>query len=577
MREELARTRAVAEKLDAMCQLAGAEAARLRVQFGAQEDDRQHLIRRVMLAKREAYRARKELASLQSEMDGILMGGGGSGGGDGGVDGGGGGGDTVAAAADTDRAQLRSRGPARPASACAGGRLSGGAGDCRPATAAAAGGSGGGGWRSADRRTDGHGAAAGAQQHADAGCCQGGQPSAARLQRLLDSSQRQLRALRGAHVAECARRARMQALLVDTLEQLRRQRATAVRRHACGERAALAEQQGPGCTASFAARPASARRTMDRSGCSAGPWGQRPATAAAAAGRHKAGDAAGLPEGAAAEGADAEAPLEAQEQLLCSLLQQCLADAEDEGTEGREGPCGEGGAPWEAVEDADRQQQGQRRGDRHDSSGAASSAGSGAGDGYAESGGCSGGERAAQISGASAAAAAARAGAAPRASTTPCASPSARVPPPSSMPDAAAAFTSPAFSCRWPLAAPGASHHLGAISYGASLGGARPATAHAARRPQTAAAGAARPGTAAAGGQRHSGGPGPELPAHALGRRLGSQQRRPATAAARAGRCTAAGNGGGSGGGGGPQTTCGRASVVDVNAWMADCLPAGRR
>ena len=45
MREELGRTQAIAEKLDAMYQLAGAEAARLRVQYGAQEDDRQHLIR----------------------------------------------------------------------------------------------------------------------------------------------------------------------------------------------------------------------------------------------------------------------------------------------------------------------------------------------------------------------------------------------------------------------------------------------------------------------------------------------------------------------------------------------------
>ena len=45
MRDQLERTQAIAEKLDAMCQLASAEAARLRVEFGAQEDDRQHLIR----------------------------------------------------------------------------------------------------------------------------------------------------------------------------------------------------------------------------------------------------------------------------------------------------------------------------------------------------------------------------------------------------------------------------------------------------------------------------------------------------------------------------------------------------
>jgi hypothetical protein len=45
VREELARTQEIAVKLDAMYRLAEDEAARLRVQFKAQEDDRQHLIR----------------------------------------------------------------------------------------------------------------------------------------------------------------------------------------------------------------------------------------------------------------------------------------------------------------------------------------------------------------------------------------------------------------------------------------------------------------------------------------------------------------------------------------------------
>jgi len=45
VREELARTQEIAVKLDAMYKLAEDEAARLRVQFKAQEDDRQHLIR----------------------------------------------------------------------------------------------------------------------------------------------------------------------------------------------------------------------------------------------------------------------------------------------------------------------------------------------------------------------------------------------------------------------------------------------------------------------------------------------------------------------------------------------------
>lgn len=45
VREELARTQEIAVKLDAMYKLAEDEAAQLRVQFKAQEDDRQHLIR----------------------------------------------------------------------------------------------------------------------------------------------------------------------------------------------------------------------------------------------------------------------------------------------------------------------------------------------------------------------------------------------------------------------------------------------------------------------------------------------------------------------------------------------------
>jgi hypothetical protein len=45
VREELARTQEIAVKLDAMFRLAEDEAAQLRVQFKAQEDDRQHLVR----------------------------------------------------------------------------------------------------------------------------------------------------------------------------------------------------------------------------------------------------------------------------------------------------------------------------------------------------------------------------------------------------------------------------------------------------------------------------------------------------------------------------------------------------
>jgi hypothetical protein len=45
LREELARTQEIASKLDAMYKLAEEEAAQYRVQFKAQEDDRQHLVR----------------------------------------------------------------------------------------------------------------------------------------------------------------------------------------------------------------------------------------------------------------------------------------------------------------------------------------------------------------------------------------------------------------------------------------------------------------------------------------------------------------------------------------------------
>lgn len=45
VREELARTQEIAVKLDAMARLAEDEAAQLRVQYSAQEDDRQHLVR----------------------------------------------------------------------------------------------------------------------------------------------------------------------------------------------------------------------------------------------------------------------------------------------------------------------------------------------------------------------------------------------------------------------------------------------------------------------------------------------------------------------------------------------------
>ena len=50
LRDELATTQEIATKLDAMYKLAETEAATLRVQFKAQEDDRHHLIKWVHMA-----------------------------------------------------------------------------------------------------------------------------------------------------------------------------------------------------------------------------------------------------------------------------------------------------------------------------------------------------------------------------------------------------------------------------------------------------------------------------------------------------------------------------------------------
>lgn len=110
------------------------------------------------------------------------------------------------------------------------------------------------------------------------------------MQRLLDSSQRQLRALRGAHAAECTRRAELQAALVDALESVQAQaRAAAV---LVGRRQQRQQQQyqeascapgQPGAAAAgayrTAARPCSAHAGGRRGGAQHAALAQRPGTA----------------------------------------------------------------------------------------------------------------------------------------------------------------------------------------------------------------------------------------------------------------------------------------------------------
>eukprot|EP00879_Flechtneria_rotunda_P019947 GHRR01020966.1.p1 GENE.GHRR01020966.1~~GHRR01020966.1.p1 ORF type:complete len:404 (+),score=209.72 GHRR01020966.1:123-1334(+) len=72
LREELAATQDIATKLDAMYKIAEQEAAQLRVQFKAQEDDRQHLIKQMLGFKRENTRLKQEQTSLQEELDAIM-------------------------------------------------------------------------------------------------------------------------------------------------------------------------------------------------------------------------------------------------------------------------------------------------------------------------------------------------------------------------------------------------------------------------------------------------------------------------------------------------------------------------
>jgi len=199
LRQDLESTRAIAEKLDAMYHLASSEAARLRIECSAQEDDRQHLIRQMLMLKRDKYQLGKQLAALQTEMDAL-------------IDSSAAVGSRVEAAAATaaDVSSRRGSASRRPATAGAGVRRASIAqqqgGDsqelvltaARPATATAASGVGLNTSSNIVEPTE-------------------------RLQRLLASEQRQLRALRAQVTSECARRTELQSFLVDGLEQVKRQ------------------------------------------------------------------------------------------------------------------------------------------------------------------------------------------------------------------------------------------------------------------------------------------------------------------------------------------------------------------
>eukprot|EP00775_Hariotina_reticulata_P009232 gene9232-9397_t len=73
LRDELTRTQEIASKLDAMYKLAEEEAVQLRVQFKAQEDDRQHLIRQLLMYKRDNNRLKQQLKTVEEELDAVIV------------------------------------------------------------------------------------------------------------------------------------------------------------------------------------------------------------------------------------------------------------------------------------------------------------------------------------------------------------------------------------------------------------------------------------------------------------------------------------------------------------------------
>ncbi|WIA08826.1 hypothetical protein OEZ85_008248 [Tetradesmus obliquus] len=208
LRKELGRTQEIAAKLDAMDKLAEEEAAQCRVQFRAQEDDRQHLVRQLIAVKQENSRLKQEHSALQEELDAIIA---------------------LALEAEAGR-------PADTAAANLWGSAALHAAGARPSTsdsslAAAIN-------DIVSRRSSSSTTQSGAL----------GDPAAVQakmeryshviqqLKKLLESERRQLRQARAAYTAELSRRSELQALLLSSIQAAKQQ-------HRAAEAAAAAHQR----------------------------------------------------------------------------------------------------------------------------------------------------------------------------------------------------------------------------------------------------------------------------------------------------------------------------------------------
>jgi hypothetical protein len=402
----------------------------------------------------------------------------------------------------------------------------------------------------------------------EAGCSQPDQASVTQLQRLLASGQRRLRALRAVHVAECSRRAQMQGLLVDTLQQLRRQQVA----QACSMQQQQQQQQlsdlketwpqagvrHVGLNPCSKPRPCSARSPSSSGRVCPSELLQRPVTAAPGSRRPGTPAATTLNTGAGggvSSGCSGDATavgLAAQEQLVLALLGHCFPDLED--THGDNGGASVGaseaaqhapagmdiaGSPnaaagsgrsragiSELCDGRNSQEDSSSRRPLANCSGGKTSGGDGNG-----RNGC-GGDSAERVD-------------SPDVGRS---SPS-RVPPPSSVPAAATPYSSPAFPRRWPLGGypqSGHRHHAG------SVGSRQQATALVLQKHPPHQRPRQRPTGAGSD-------PAAQLES------FGSPQLRPTTATA----CSSIGGHRCDGGGG---TACGGAKVVDVNALMVGFL-----
>jgi hypothetical protein len=314
----------------------------------------------MLLLKRDKHRLGQELAALQAEMDGLLEGAApGAGAGPAGA----GGeqrrqpGDGPARSGGCGLAQARpgSAGLAVAAQAQQRGVLGL---SCRPATAGA-------GLRP---RWDGGHATAREDVPLFVTTGLGSSPEAPRLQQLLASSQRRLRALQAAHTAECARRAELQHCLVGAFEHVSRQRRNIEGRlhglplppdhHQRKQQQQQQQQQQP-WPSGFAAQRPSRPSTAAAGHCSSGgegegegcPWWVGPSSAAALARRPATAGPSGpgapsrvlqalQAEARSLDGlCDTLAGLRAQQELLQQLLAACYPEVAPAGGAGAGPAC----------------------------------------------------------------------------------------------------------------------------------------------------------------------------------------------------------------------------------------------